>query len=143
MRMARKSRVLIGLLMVLFLSCTKENVRKYRIEGIWVGTYTVDGLPTQGALFNSFSIYPDGTMLTKGKGGDGADHFSKGTWNLASDTLFTATITTFYPNFSNPITQRIQATFSKEGILTNGTWTDTINPYGLKKGKYSGMQRVD
>src|SRR5688572_16522602 len=50
----------------------------YPIEGLWIGTYSVDGLAGQGDLFYSMTIYSDGRILTKSKGGDGKDHFSSG-----------------------------------------------------------------
>lgn len=132
---------------LLLSSCKKEYVHtppRYPIEGLWIGTYSVASMPEQGDLFYSFVIYPDGTLLTKGKGGDEQDHYSSGTWTLNSNNIFSATISTFYPGTGARITQSITATYSNTGQLTNGTWHDTDNPYGSPlSGTYSIMKRVN
>ncbi len=105
---------------------------------------SVDGLPEQGELFYSFIIYPNGALLTKGKGGDGQDYYSTGSWTLTSNDVFSGTISTFFPNTGLPVTQSIIATYSNDGKLTNGIWHDTDNPYGSPlSGKFSTMQRVN
>lgn len=129
-------------------SCIKEPVKQEpvpatpTIHGLWVGTYTADGYASQGSLFASWIIYPDGKMFTRGMGGDGKEHFSSGTWSLSADTLFTGNITTLHPDLTSPISQRVTATLTKDGTLINGTWTDTVNPYGIQKGKYSTLQKI-
>ena len=138
----------------LFLSsCTKEadslpsataEAPTYPVEGLWLGTYTANGQP--GSMFYSFVIYPDGTMSTKGTGSDGKTYYSAGTWAWQSSgsNVFVGTITTINSG-GLPITQRITTTWSKTGVMTDGVWMDTINPYlnpGLS-GKFSTMQRVN
>ena len=130
-------------------SCKKadaETPKTYPIEGLWIGTYSADQIEYQGQgdLFYSFIIYPNGILLTKGKGGDGKDHYSTGTWTLTSSNIFSGTISTFFPGSGLPIIQSITATYSNSGTLTNGIWNDTVNPYGSPlSGKFSTMQRVN
>ncbi len=126
-------------------SCKKEcpipPPATYPIEGLWTGTYTVDALPSQGALSFNFYVKPGGNILTEGKGGDGKTYYASGIWSL-SGSIFTATITTHATIYAAPVTQLITATYSNIGTLTNGTWRDTNNPNGLGfAGKFSTMQR--
>lgn len=134
-------------------SCTKEadtvpgaTADTYPVEGLWLGTYTVNGQPAQGALFYSLVIYPDGTMSTKSLGADGKTYYSAGTWawQTSGSNIFVGTITTINTG-GLPITQRVTTTWSKTGIMTDGVGVDIINPYvspGLTS-KLSTMQRVN
>jgi hypothetical protein len=125
-------------------SCTKESIKSYPIEGLWLGTYTVDALPGSGERFYSLVVYPDGKLLTKSKSSDGNDYYSSGSWTMSSDNNFKGTVTTFYPiSGSNAVTQEITATYSKAGQLTNGIWRDTVNPFTKHQGKFSTLQRVN
>src|SRR5690242_12057997 len=104
--------------LIMFLSCSKETVKKYPIEGLWIGTYTVNSAPTQPAHFASLVIYPDGSIVTKTGAEDGKDHYSSGTWTVSTDNVFSATIITFSPNSgSTAVTQKIQANYSPAGKL--------------------------
>ena len=130
-------------------SCTKDNAvptttPTYPIEGLWIGTYNSDQVPSQGDLYYSFIVKPDGSILTEGLGGDGNMYYARGTWTLTSDTVFAATIVTFVTPGPYPVTQSIKASFSKEGKLNNGTWEDTNNPNGpAKNGKFPIMARIN
>ena len=136
-----------------FSSCTKEadttpaetTEPTYPVEGLWLGTYTVNGQTSQGSLFYSFAVYPDGTLFTKGTGADGKTYYSTGTWTWQSSrsNIFVGTITTINSG-GLPITQRITATWSNKGVMTDGVIVDTINPYlsGLSS-KFSTLQRVN
>lgn len=143
------STFLMSILLVT--ACTKETEPKappaptYPIEGLWIGTYSVDAMPAQGQLFYSFAIYPDGTLLTKSKGGDGKFYYSSGTWTLSSGNVFNGTITTFDTyNSASRITQTVTANYSNTGKLTDGTWKDTFNPHGAGlTGKFSTFQRIN
>ena len=124
-------------------SCKKDKVEVYPIAGVYTGTYTVNDLPAQPALAYNLSIFPDGTITTKGMGGDGNYGYTTGTWTLTGNTQFTANITTLGGS-GQPVKQSITATFSNTGTLTNGTWVDTNNPYHAPySGKFSTMQRVN
>jgi len=134
---------------ILITSCKKDSTNTtpapiYPIQGLWIGTYQTDQV-THQPLFYSLINYPDGTVLTRSKGGDGKYYYSTGTWALSSNNIFSATITTFVtPNAGQPTTQSITATYSNTGTLTSGTWNDTINPNGAAlSGKFSTMQRVN
>src|SRR6478735_1151671 len=92
-------------------SCKKADAQincptpTYRIAGLWIGTYSVNCIPEQGKLFYSLSIYPDGTLITKGEGGDGKYYYSSGTWTLSNNNIFSATVTTFVTaNGGSPVT---------------------------------------
>lgn len=124
-------------------SCKKDHPVIYPVEGLWIGTYTVDQNPNQSPLFYSFSVKPDGTILTESKGGDGVSYYSEGTWTLTGDQ-FAFTIKTINVEPS-PIKQSGKLTFHNSGKMTNGTWEDIENPYTKtgNKGKFSTMNRVN
>ena len=131
-------------------SCAKESTPKvvtYPIEGLWIGTYTADGIT--GESFYSFIIYPDHSLVTRGKGFDGNYYYSSGIWTLSSDNVFSGTTVSFVTpvagtGLSNPVTQTITATFSNTGTLTNGIWKDVINSNDKPlTGTYSTMTRVN
>ncbi len=139
---------------IAFSSCTKEADStpsvtadaNYPVEGLWLGTYSGNQNPELGNRFYSFVIYPDGTILTKGMA-DGQYYYSSGTWTWQSSAsnVFVATITNITtPRNGLPVTQRITATWSKTGVMTDGTWVDINNPNGTGlSGKFSTMQRVN
>jgi hypothetical protein len=106
-----------------------------------LGTFTVNNDPSAaGVYFYSFSIFPDGSVLTESQGSDGNYYYNKGTWALSADTLFSATIDSI--NFPGPaVTENITATFSDSGVMKDGTWTESAN--GSQSGHFSTMQRVN
>lgn len=144
-----KTKIILAALAAFLIisSCKKDNTTPapvtptYSIEGLWLGTFTVNNDPSAtGQYFYSFSIFPDGSVLTKSLGSDGNYYFNTGTWSLSADTLFSATIVSI--NFPGPaVTENITATFSNTGVMKNGTWTETAN--GAQSGKFSTMQRVN
>ena len=107
------------------------------IKGLWVGTYTVNAFPSRGALFMSLSVYPDGTIMYKSKSSDGNFYYSKGTWTLDNNNVFTANVVTMESPY---VTQTITATYSKTGTLTNGTWVDTS--VGTNSGNLQSMVKM-
>jgi len=92
-------------------------------HGLWIGSHTVNQLPSMGTKFYSFVIKPDGKMLTEGVGADGNTYYHQGTWTLVGDSL-KATYTTI----NSPIwdvTQHATFYFNKTTrTLTSGTWKD-------------------
>src|SRR4030095_11345771 len=98
------------------------------IEGLWIGTYTVDALPGSGQQYYSLVIKPDGTVINDTKGGN-QQHLSIGTWTLTGNS-FTCTTTCVYGLQINIGTiQTHTATFDKaNGTFTNGTWVDIDTP---------------
>jgi hypothetical protein len=128
---------------VLNFSCSKDNDDPtYQVAGLWIGTYTVTQLPQQQPLYYSFSIKPDGKILTEGVGANGATYYSKGTWIL-NGNVFTATYTSI--NYSgSQVTQSATLTYDNAGTMTNGTWTDVVNPNGGSlSGTFNTMSRVN
>jgi hypothetical protein len=126
-------------------SCTKDNDPAdptYQIAGLWIGTYTVTQLPQLQPLYYSFTIKPDGKVLAESVGADGMSYYSKGTWTL-NGNLFTATYTSI--NYSGAqVTQSATLTYHNSGTLTQGTWTDVVNPNGGSfSGAFSAMARVN
>src|SRR5690242_7575292 len=137
--------VVISLL--IFSACKKDTTTPapesptYPIEGLWIGTQTVDNDPSATTdNYYSLVIYKDGSILTKGKGADGNTYYATGSWSLSPNNIFTATITTLL--FNGPaVTQKFTFTFSDVGEMTDGRWEDTIN--GSQVGHFSTMKRVN
>lgn len=128
---------------VLNFSCSKDNDDPtYQVAGLWIGTYTVTQLPQQQPLYYGFSIKPDGKILTEGVGANGVTYYSKGTWTL-NGNVFTATYTSI--NYSgSQVTQSATLTYDNSGTMTNGTWTDVVNPNGGSlSGSFNTMSRVN
>ena len=92
------------------------------IEGLWIGSYAVDGQPGAGLRYYSLIIKPDGTVINDTKA-ENQQHLAPGTWTLTGDS-FTCTTTCVYGLPTNiAITQTHTATFDKaNGTLTNGIW---------------------
>jgi hypothetical protein len=131
--------VVFVLLLFCQVACKKETVvtpdPTYPVTGLWIGTYTGNGITTP--RFYSLTVFPDGTILTKGDISTGYA-YAKGTWTLSGNT-FTASITTFT---TPSVVQTITGTFSNTGTLTNATWNDTTNPFGpLGSGDFQNLLR--
>jgi len=60
------------------------------IEGLWIGSYAVDGYPGAGLRYFSFIIKPDGTVINDTKA-ENQQHLSIGNWTLTGD-LFECTV---------------------------------------------------
>jgi hypothetical protein len=110
-----------------FLSCSKETTQTnttptYPIQGLWVGSYTVDGQPGLGTQYYSFVIKPDGTMIGDSKSFSPVQqHLTTGTWSLA-DTTLTCSFTCVYGLSANiGAVQSCTSKWDKTGKLT-GTW---------------------
>lgn len=127
-------------------SCQKDSTPPtpttptYPVEGLWIGTFTVDNNPSQaGTYFYSYAVYPDGSILVKSLPADGNTYYSAGQWTLSNANVFSATFTSM--NFKGAqVTQTITANFSDTGKMTDGVWTDKIN--ANQTGKLS-MERVN
>ena len=109
-------------------SCKKASAQittnpTYPIQGLWVGTYTVDGQVSLGEQYFSFIIKPDGTIVADTKGGT-QQHLSTGTYTLVGNTL-NCSFTCVYGYQSNiGVTETSSATWDKAGILL-GNWKNT------------------
>lgn len=106
-------------------SCEKENTQQAaastNIQGLWVGTYSINGQTGLGMQFYAFTIKPDGTMVNESNY-TGQQHFSVGPWSLKGDTL-TCTYTTVYgyPQHIG-ITEIGTAFFNRTNNTLVGTW---------------------
>lgn len=90
------------------------------IQGLWIGTYTVDGQSSLGEQYFSFIIKPDGSIVADTKGAN-QQHLSNGTWSLNGTTL-SCSFTCVYGVPSNVgITETTTATWDNANKLT-GTW---------------------
>lgn len=140
-----KTRIILlaAIGLIIFSSCnenTTVETPKYPIEGLWLGSFTVDNDPHHtDTYFYSFSIFPDGSVLTKSLGADGKYYFNTGTWRLSTDSVFSATIVSI--NFPGPaVTENITAHYSASGEMTNGKWNEIAN--GSQSGKFSTMKEL-
>lgn len=124
-----------------YTTCKKDKEEsqklKNKVIGMWIGEYTVNNLD-QNPLFYSLSIYPNGTILTKGELGNGEISYSEGTWDINNKT-FEATITTFS---TAKIEQKISGYVSQHSGLANVTWKDTRNPYASYSGNINRLYKV-
>lgn len=126
------------------LSCKKnnDNVNTYRIEGLWIGTYTVNQQPDLGSRSYSLIIKPGGTVIVEGELEHGKYGYSTGSW-LLNGTELKCTITTIGLN-GGQISQTLIFTYDNKGQLQDGVWSDIINPYSsLLTGKFSTLNRVN
>jgi len=142
--MKTKIILLAATCLLVFSACSKDSATvendQYPIEGLWLGSFTVDNDPRQpDTYFYSFSIFPDGSLLTKSLGADGKYYFNTGTWRLSEDSVFSATIVSI--NYPGPaVTESITANYSASGEMTNGKWTEIAN--GAQSGKLSTMKEI-
>ena len=123
----RIQSILTGILLLGLLACSKDNdpVTDAKIEGLWIGTYSVDGFPNLGQQYFSYVIKPDGTLINDTKSNNN-QNLCVGTWALTGTTL-TATYEVVYGEAANiGIEQLSTATWEKSGKLT-GTWQNPIN----------------
>jgi hypothetical protein len=113
-------------------SCVKEikadTPTTSTINGLWIGSYTVDGQPDLGQQYFSLIIKPDGTMIADTKG-QNVQHLAPGTWELSGSTL-TCSFTCVYGLPVNIGVKEIStAAWDKTGKLT-GTWKNDPSPGG-------------
>lgn len=116
-------------------SCKKATAQttslSYPIQGLWIGTYTVDGQSSIGEQYFSFIIKPDGTMIADTKGAS-EQHIAIGTWNLTGTSL-TCTYHYIYGSASNTgVTQTASMIWDKAGKLS-GTWSNGSSTSGAGK----------
>lgn len=104
--------------------CKKDDPQTpsaFPIEGLWIGTYAVDGQPALGQQYFSFVIKPDGTMINDTKSG-GQQNLAVGTWTLNGNVL-SCTFTNVYGQSQHiGLTETSTATWDKAGKLVSGIW---------------------
>lgn len=115
-------------------SCKKETITQVtntdtvyqcppNIKGLFIGTYTVDDLPSAGAQYYSFIIKPDGTLFVESKGNT-VKYLGEGTWTLTGNS-FSCAFTNIYssaPPSQVGVAQTATATFDASGNLSSGIW---------------------
>ena len=113
-------------------SCKKATAQTtpthYPIEGLWTGTYSVDGSPGLGDQYFSFIIKPDGTMINDTKY-TGEQNLAIGTWTLTGHTL-TCNFTNIYGQPAHlGVVETSTATWDETARLTSGVWQN-VPPSG-------------
>jgi len=100
---------------------TAQTTSTTSIEGLWVGTYTVDGQSALGAQYYSFIIKPDGKMIVDSKWAN-QQHLSIGTWTLNGNTLSCSFTCVFGISSNVGVVETSTATYDNTGKLTSGIW---------------------
>jgi hypothetical protein len=111
--------LLSGVLLLGLLSCSKDNdpAPNSNIEGLWVGTYAVDGYPNLGQQYFSYVIKADGTLVTDSKG-SGKQNLCTGTWILNGTTVAFSYAVVYSQAGDEGIVQTSTATWDKASKLT-------------------------
>jgi formylmethanofuran dehydrogenase subunit C len=127
-------------------SCTKAQAQNtdcppatYPITGLWEGAYRTDQV-SHAPSYMSFTIYPDGSILKKGKvvNSDGYA-YTRGRWTLNGD-MFEYRDTTFSYS-GGTVIERGTLKFKDDGTLSAGTW---VNISGQTyTGTFETMKRVN
>ena len=92
---------------------------KNPVIGQWTGTYTIDGNPSFGSFYFSWSLFPDHSMIERSGGPNGASYTAVGNWSLAADSTITINITG--TGTSSTVTGHETAKYSSvTGTMTNG-----------------------
>ena len=120
--------ILSGILMLGLISCSKDNdpAPNSSIEGLWVGTYSVDGYPNLGQQYFSYVIKPDGTLINDTKSNN-TQNLCVGTWTLNGTTLSGSYKVVYGESVNINITQTSTATWDKSGKLTGSFQNTTID----------------
>jgi len=111
----------------------------YPIEGLWIGTYSFDGQSSLGQQYFSFTIKPDGTMITDTKLSN-QQYLALGTWSLNGSTLTCAFTYIYGPAPGAGSSQTTTAKWDNTGKLT-GTWKN-VSPANGATGTFT-LTRVN
>jgi len=128
-------------------SCKKSTAQTncptatYPVTGLWEGTYQTDQV-THVPTYSSMTIYPDGTMMKRGKVVGTVNDYAltRGTWKLTGNTFEYRDTTLVYSGGSTVI-EKGTLTFSNTGTFTNGTWQDISGQ--SYTGTYQNMKRIN
>jgi len=125
------------------MACKKDcpvPVTNNIVPGLWIGTYTVDQVPAQGALYYSFIFKPDNKLLTESVGGNGVTYYTQGSWTLSGSDLTCTYSSINFPGTT--ITQSAKFTYTASSdSLSAGTWKDVAGG-GTYTGKFQSMKKV-
>ncbi|MBZ4188685.1 hypothetical protein [Niabella beijingensis] len=113
----------------------------YKVDGIWVGNYTVDIYPELGKQYYSLILKPDGTAINETKWTE-QTHISTGTWTMKGDTLICNT-TCIYGYYVNIGVREIHTAIfdKKNGTMSKGKWKNPAPETG--KGDIFIMRKED
>jgi hypothetical protein len=133
---------------VFILSCTKDDddttppvPPTYPVEGLWVGTYTVDGQgPTTYPY--AFSFQPNGVVVASGQGDNGTIYVSTGTYTVV-DSVIKADYKTVNYDRGYQVSQKATLRYHSDGTITDGVWQDNVNPAGHLEGKFQNLKRIN
>jgi hypothetical protein len=131
----------VTLMLFQMTSCKKadaQTANTYPIQGLWIGTYTVNGDPNHVSQYYSFVVKPDGTMIQDGKDGN-QQAISIGTWSLTG-TSFSCHFTSIYGVSGVGVIEDATATWDNSGKLNAGVWSNP--PPGTGSGTFT-MSRVN
>ena len=124
---------ILGLLTltILIFSCKKDDnlptTKTYPIEGLWIGTYTTDGQPSQGQQYFSFVVKPDKTIITETIFSN-QQQLALGMWLLTGSNLTSSF--TYIHGSGVGTEQSTSATWDKSGKL-NGTFRNVSPANGV------------
>jgi hypothetical protein len=123
-----KTKLLLSFFaLTLFMSARKkEKEENQSLPGMWLGQYTIEEVPEQGALPYYLYLKPDGSLTTEGLGGNGKTYVAMGTWSLQGSTL-TLNYETV-DDYGDPIASTSTFTF-ENGTLNDGSWKNTERPF--------------
>lgn len=125
--------VLLGFLIftTVLASCDKDDnppaPKTYPIQGLWIGTYTIDGQPGVGQQAYTLAIKPDGTITVDTRFNN-QQQLAIGTWTLTGPSL-TTTYTYVYGSGTGT-QQATTITWDNSGKLT-GTYRNTTPSNGI------------
>jgi hypothetical protein len=103
-----------------------QTSQKNPIVGLWVGTYKVQGGNAADSFYYSFTISPNGTMISDAIGPTNNVDATAGSWQLAG-TNFTASVTELdagSPLFVQSLTAVYDSTggtLTGQGVVTQGS----------------------
>jgi hypothetical protein len=125
-------------------SCKKSNAQTscppatYPITGLWEGTYQTDQV-THDPTYNSFAIYPDGTILRRSRVVSSTEYaLFKGTWTLTGNLFqYRDTTVTYSGGY---IINTGSLTFDNTGTLSGGTWQGITTH---SSGTFQNMARIN
>jgi hypothetical protein len=132
--------VLLFTLSISLFSCSKSSnspTPTNPIVGLWIGTLSADNEPQAGALYYSFDIKADSTILTVSQGADGNTYYGQGTWTLTGSAFKATTTSTSANNLG--VVQTITAAYSNNGTLSSGVWK---NQNGTATGTFA-LNRIN
>lgn len=126
----RKIFILITAFVILsftLTSCDKSDPApsgSNSVQGLWIGTYTINGQTTNTDTYYSFIIKPGGSLLVESRFLN-QQQFAVGNWTLSGTTLTCIFTYVYAPTGQVGTVQSATATWDNSGKLSSGTWMNT------------------